>query len=1151
MKTKLLKFIFKMSKIAIYGIVALSSIFSFAVSFDSEAQRKSLEDIRVYFVIDDLKLNKAFRVIEGATDFQFAYKQSELPSIRINTNAKGESMADILREISHQSGVSFKRIDGTIHVKTEHIDKQIEEELTSSRVNDIINITGRVVDKLSGEGLPSVAITIKGTSRGTVTDLDGNYTLEANQGDVLVFSYIGFVTQEVAVNNQTQINISLDEDVEALDEVVVVGYGSQTKREVTSSIASISSKDIKEMPIVGIDQSIQGRAAGVVVINNTGEPGGGITMRIRGTTSIGGGNEPLYVIDGIPLENAQTENRNVGEARVNGISHINPSDIESIDILKDAAATAIYGARASNGVVLITTKRGKEGMSEINFDAYTGISQVASRYDLLGASEFASMVNEGLASINQAPVFSDAFIANPTIDNDWQDLVFRNAKVFNANISARGGNQTTGYMISGGYTSQEGTIEGTKFERFSLRANVDHKVNNSIKIGTNLFASVVDQDRQKNDGSAMSADASNFNNIYGAPVLSSALVASPAMPIFDASGEYHRDTLQQAYVNPLRQVNRIEIRNQVVRLIPTFFANISLTKNLLLTSRASADVRSENEEWFNTPNVGGEDIFGGGAGQSSRRTFDLLLWTFDNYITYDFDMGSDHSLSLLAGSSLQRSEYESSFALVSGIITPTIKTLNAGIDTDRIESDVQAWALASFFGRANYNYKQKYLLNVNARYDGSSRFGKENRFGFFPSAALGWRLIEEDFISEIPQITDLKVRVSWGITGNQSIGNYSSRPLFQLGTGTNVGNNYSGLTGATFRSLASNSLSWEETAQTDIGIDASFFNDRLSITADYYVKNTDKLLFQVPLPQASGFTGIVDNVGKVENKGIELSLSSVNFERNGFRWTTSLNIARNENKVLELLGDDDVIQGAAVGYSIARVGEPFSFYLYEREKFVNPDDGTIVLVDQNADSLINEEDLILAGSPLPNFFGGLTNRVEYKNFDLSVFLQFSQGNKIYNLTRRQLELMNVPNNSVIGANSTEAAYQNRWQNPGDVTEYPKLNYDGTNNAFNLPHTGWLEDGSYLRLKTLTIGYNLSQSIAKRLGMIRGRIYLSSNNLLTFTNYKGMDPEVNHYTGVNLGGNSGVAAVAAGLLQGYDWGDYPQAKSYVIGINLTF
>lgn len=1106
-----------------------------------------LKDIKIDFKKEDMaSLETAITKIMDQTGLDYEYLGTQYYVIFRDSKKGQRSVRKLKRKFKQIQQIESSG-DLGVYMKR---DRPREQLYSMSRAMEdfkktVFKVSGAVTSP-EGEPLIGVNILVKGTTTGNVTDFEGKYTIEAPDGEqTLVFSYLGFKPTEVPINQRSIIDVVLEPDAAALEEVVVVGYGSQNKRELTSAISTISSQDIKEMPIVGLDQSIQGRAPGVVVINNSGEPGGGITMRIRGASSIGSGNDPLFVIDGIPLDNVQTSNVNVGEARINGISHINPADIESIQILKDAAATAIYGARASNGVVLITTKRGTEGISEISFDAYTGISKVTSRYDVLNASDFAALSNEGLAQIDLPPAFDQQFVNNPTYDTDWQDELFRNAGVYNANLSARGGTAKTGYMISGGYLDQEGTVINTKFQRYSLRANIDHKVNDFVKVGVNLFTSYTDQNRVKNDGSPNSGDASNFNHIYGTPALSTALVKSPAQPVFAPNGFYSIDTLQASYGNPVRQATDITINNNVRRTMPSFFANVQFTDQLKLTSRFSSDIRSENEEWFNPPNPNQIEGLSDGEGQTSRRTFDLLLWTFDNYLNYVTELGENGSLTTLLGTSFQRSSFERSFVLVAGLESDAIPTFNAGTDFDVVTSEKEAWSLASYFARINYNLHDKYFFNFNARYDGSSRFGKENQFGFFPSGAIGWRISEEPFLQEMKALSDLKIRASYGVTGNQSIGNYASYALLNLGGGTASGNNYNNVTGATFASLSSDDLSWEETTQFDIGVDAELANNRIRLTADYYIKTTDKLLFTVPLPLQSGFSSIIDNVGKLENRGFELSINSVNIDRGDFYWNTNFNIATNSNKILELLDNEDVLVGNNnTGFSLARVGEEVSFYLYEREEFVDPATGTVILVDQNGDEVVNAQDLVVAGSPFPDYFGGLNNYVSYKNFDLTVFFQFSYGNKIYNLTRRYMELLNFSGRNILSANATQEAYDNRWQQPGDVTRYPKVNFDQENNNFNLSHTGWLEDGSYLRLKTLTVGYNLGNATAQRLGFNRARIYFSSNNLLTFTKYTGFDPEVDHFSGVNGGANSG-------LRRGYDNGTYPQAKSYIFGLSLSF
>ena len=1010
------------------------------------------------------------------------------------------------------------------------------------------SISGKVCDE-SGETLPGVSVLVKGTINGTTTNRDGNYTISnISDGSILQFSFVGTKTQEVLVKNQTTINILLITDAVGLEEVVIVGYGSQSRKNITSAITSVTADDIKNMASTGIDKAIQGKAAGVLVTNNTGEPGGGVNIRIRGTTSIGSGNDPLYVIDGVPLANTQTSNRNVGENRVNGMSQISPFDIESIEILKDAAATSIYGARAANGVILITTKRGKEGKGEITVDLNKGVSALTNRYDLLNSTDYATLVNEGRAQLSgsepeYSPYFSESFINSPSVNTNWQDEIFRLGTVEEVNVSFRGGTEVTKYMISSGFYNQEGIIIGSDYSRFNIRTNIDQDFGDKISFGSSLYAAITDQNRTKNDGSPDKADASNNNHIYGGSVLSTALVKAPTTPVYLEDGTFSNDGDQKEYGNPVRQALDVNIANNISRIIASAYVKVDLLPGLNFRVQGSGDIRNELEKWFDPPNP---NAFAGTdwRGQTSQRTFNQKAWTLENYFTYTPRI-DDHNFKFLAGNTLQQTIWESSFILVSGIVSDKIKTLNAGTDIDVAISDKQGYGINSYFGRFNYDYKGKYLLLLNARYDGSSRFGKENRYGFFPSGSVGWRVSDESFLESVGFLDDWKLRLSYGITGNQEISNYASRGIMSVGTGTNRGSNYNNQTGGTISSLPSPNLKWEETTQFNVGTDVSLFNSRINLTLDYYIKTTDNLLFLVSLPSTRGMSSKLENIGKMENRGFEFGVNSTIISNDNFNWNADFNISGNANKVLELVNDNDVIVSGAGGKSIARVDEPISFYLYEREKNVNPENGTIVIVDQDeSGGLPNEGDLILAGSPFPDFYGGFTNTLSYKNFDLSIFIQYSYGNEIYNATRSWIETLKLNDRTIIGTNTTQAAFDNRWQKPGDITTYPVVNYDGRNNDYLLSHTGWLEDGSYLRLKSLTLGYTFDSSVLSKLNFKSARIYITGNNLLTFTNYSGFDPEVDHFTGVNGGANSG-------LLRGYDYGSYPQSRSFRIGVNVTF
>ncbi len=1046
----------------------------------------------------------------------------------------GEVASDMSAANSPLSGVREKSLTDTYLRLNERFSQGSFRVSASEK--DLLGISGRVTDE-EGETLVGASILLKGTSIGTTTNVSGNYTFDVPNGEgTLVFSYIGYITQEVPINNRTVIDVSLAPDVQALQEVQIVGYGTQAKAEVTSAIASVTSEEIKDMPLVGLDQALQGRAAGVQVTNNSGAPGGGVSIRIRGTSSLGAGNEPLYVVDGVPINNTQTSNQQTGEERINGMSNINPSDIESIEILKDAASTSIYGARAANGVVLINTKRGKAGKQQVDLNAWYGFSQVANRYDLLNASEFATLVNEGLATVNVAPAFTQEFIDNPTVDTDWQNEIFQTAPTANVNFSTRGGSDKTQYMLSLGYMDQQGVIIESQFKRYSLRINLDQKINEKIKIGNSLNISYTNNDRLRNTGAARS-DGGEQNFLFGSPVLTTAHARSPATPVRNPlTGEYSFDPLAPLFPNPVAMAEAQDINNNTVRAIGNVFAEWEIIKGLRFRSQLGTDIRYENEDFFMPPFP--DQRQGNGTGRASVRNYNEFLWLTENYLTYDFNVAQNHNFQALAGASFQESQWESSFAYVAGFGSDRIKTLNGGSQILTSTSDAESWGIASYFGRLNYSLGGKYLLSFNYRVDGSSRFGPNNKYGHFPSASVGWNVIEESFMQGMPWMTNLKLRASYGVTGNQEIGNYSHLGTLGVGGGTNLGRNYLNRLGAVVNNIPNEDFSWEQTTQFNAGADVGLFNNRLSITGDYYVKTTSDLLLFIPLPRTSGFASTLTNIGEMENRGIELALNTINMDGD-FTWRSNLNFSMNKNKVLSLVGGQDI----RVRESIVRENHPISFYLFERQQYVDPATGLTLIVDQDESGGVpNDKDRKIMGSPLPKHIGGFTNEFSYKGFDLSVFFQWSYGNKIFNNTRKWMEEMRRDLQSTIGYNTTQEAFNNRWRQAGDQTEYPGVFYDLRNQNHFLAHNGWVEDGSYLRLKTLTLGYNFPTSFTDRLRISNARVYFTSNNLLTFTDYSGYDPEVNHFTAQGLGGN---------VATGYDYGTFPQPKTFVMGLNLSF
>lgn len=1115
-------------------------------------------------------LGEALSELEKKHDAFIIYNLTTIDDLKVpagrNSLSSASGLDESLSELLHPVGLTYDKVNNNIYVIVRAGDSHEASGLQSASASNVPGkisgassfslvdngvlrnahmgsrrnmqnaVRGRVIAE-DGETLVGASVLLKGTSTGTTTDVNGNYVLQIpDLNGVLVFSYIGYVSQEVSVNNRQVIDITLAPDFQSLQEVQIIGYGTQAKAEVTSAIASVTSKEIKDMPLVGLDQALQGRAAGVQVTNNSGAPGGGVTIRIRGTSSLGAGNEPLYVVDGVPINNTQTFNQQTGEERVNGMSNINPADIESIEILKDAASTSIYGARAANGVVLINTKRGKAGKAQIDLNTWYGFSQVTNRYDLLGASDFAVLVNEGLATVNAAPVFTQEFIDNPTVDTDWQSEIFRTAPTANVNFSTRGGSDKTRYMLSLGYMDQQGVIIESRFKRYNIRINLDQQINDKVKIGNSLTVSYTNNDRLRNTGAARS-NGGEQNFLFGSPVLTTAHARSPATPVRDPlSGDYSFDPLAPWFPNPVAMAEAQDINNNTVRAIGNVFAEWEIVRGLRFRTQLGTDIRYENEDFFMPPFPGQRQ--GNGTGRASVRGFNETLWLTENYLTYDFKLGSGHNFQALAGASFQESQWESTFSYVAGFESDRIRTLNGGAQILSSTSDAQSWGIASYFGRLNYNFNEKYLLSFNYRVDGSSRFGANNQYGHFPSASVGWNVIEEEFMAGIPAVSNLKLRASYGITGNQEIGNYSHLGSLGVGGGTNRGRNYLNRLGAVVNNIPNDDFSWEQTSQFNAGVDVAFLNNRLNFTADYYVKTTTDLLLAIPLPRTSGFGASLTNIGEMENRGVELAVNTINIDGE-FTWRSNLNVSMNRNKVISLVGDQDI----RVRETIVREGYPISFYLFEREKYVDPATGLTVIVDQDESGGVPDDlDRKMTGSPLPKHIGGFTNEFTYKGFDLNIFFQWSYGNKIFNNTRKWMEEMRREDRSDIGYNTTREAFDNRWRQPGDQTEYVGVFYDLRNRNHFLPHNGWLEDGSYLRLKTLTLGYNFPASFNDRLKISNARVYFSSNNLLTFTNYSGYDPEVSHFTSEGLGGN---------VATGYDFGTFPQPKTFVMGLNLTF
>lgn len=1165
MDTKLRKILIRMSKYAIYSMIIQISLYSLAFAIDSEAQKKSLEEINTSIGFKEAKVEAAFRMIENSTDFRFAYRNSELPKTKVTVEKEDRSLADLLRSISGQAGLSFKRIDGTIYVKPGDKEKQAVEE----SVLEEITVSGTVTDE-EGEGLPGATVTVKGTNNGTITDVEGKYTIKAQDNGTLVFSFVGYITEEIAVNNSTTIDVTMSPDITSLDEIVVVGYGTQKKSDLTGSISSISGEDMNQVPATSLDQAMIGRAAGVQITQTSGQPGGAISIRIRGGNSISAGNEPLYVIDGVPISNGE-DAMNAGvtaAAGQNALSMIDPKDIESIEILKDASSTAIYGSRGANGVVLITTKMGNRNQNRVDLDMSFGFQEVRKKYPVMNAQEYARFVNEaernGDIYLENEPdpgeysVYTQAQVESYGEGTDWQDEIFRTAPRQDYKLTFSGGNEDTRYLISGSYLDQKGIIINSDFKRALLRVNLEKDINSKLTVGNNISIS------QSWSNQAYADQGFNVGN--ASSIVLVALGFNPILPVRDPeTGDY---TFQNRHVgegdgnvqpavpfyNPVAYSYLAQNESNSGRILGRFFGSYDILDNLEFRTNLGYDILSNKQSQFIPGTIA---IAAGQNGTAKVGTVQNYSITSESMLTYNQNFGGVHDINVLAGFTAQKYEQERLIASAQNFSTDAMgfNNLGAGEVQNPSSNGVNSWSLLSYLGRINYKLKDRYLLTLTARMDGSSRFGKGNKYGFFPSGAFAWRISEEPFMQSQNVVSSLKLRTSFGITGNQELPSYQALALLDE-TRTVLGN--TSVVGFMPIRVANDDLKWETTDQFDVGFDFGIVEDRVRFTADYYYKKTTDLLLQVFLPSSSGFSSAYQNVGSTENKGFEFS-TEADILTGEFTWTAGFNIAINRNKVLDLGVEEErflnvpSFHAASQPVSVLRVGEPLSnFYGYKSDGFFNsqeeinaaPDQtavtgtkmipGTPRFVDTNNDGVVNTEDRVLLGDANPDFSGGFSTTFAYKGFSLNALFSYSYGSEVYNANRQWLEFGNGRQNGTDGLVHRWSPANTLEQNQNAETALA-INPQAMN-PFRA-YDRWVEDGSYLRLNNVMLSYNIP---VRDLGLpFRTlRCYVSGQNLLTFTNYSGFDPEVNRFGQNNV-------------FRGFDVNSYPSSKMFTVGLNVGF
>lgn len=968
-----------------------------------------------------------------------------------------------------------------------------------------LTVTGQVLDAQK-EPLIGVSVLEIGTSNGTITDLDGNFTLNVSPDGTLVFSYVGYKTQELKASRQMQ--ITLEEDSEVLDEVVVIGYGSVKRRDVTTAISSVSTKDLDQRPIISAGQAIQGKAAGVSVIQPNGQPGAEMSIRVRGTTSMNGSNDPLYVVDGVPVDN---------------INFLVPNDIADMQILKDASSASIYGSRAANGVVLITTKSGAEGKAKIAFTAQFGINKVANKIEALNSAQYKELQDE-IGRINLPDDLPDR--------TDWFDEAYTTGKTQNYQVSISNGNDKLKYYLSAGYQNEQGVLDIAYYKRYSFRANIENEVRKWLTVNANISYS----DYSNNGGGAMGTGANRGGvilSVINTPTY--APIWNPLEPNQYYNQFYGASNITSPLENMARAKNN---KNRENRLLASGNLLFTILPELKFKSTFTIDRRNAVNTTFLDPISTAWGRTQKGEASDNRNMNTVL--TFDNVLTYNKSF-KKHNLDVMAGSSWTDSDYTNSYINGTHYRDAYIQTLNAAnrISWSNTGSGGSQWGIMSYFARVAYNFDSKYLITANVRTDGSSKLHPDHRWSVFPSFSAAWRLSSEEFMKGLTWMDDLKIRVGWGQTGNQSgIGDYSYLQRYNIGRiewfrvpeegdETDYANAVPTISQANLRTA---DLTWETTTQTNVGLDLTVLNGRLTVNMDYYYKKTKDMLMYVTLPVGAAAANTIQrNEGEMVNKGFEFAVSSKNF-RGEFEWNTDLNISFNKNKLTKLALQQvyyDAVTSETINERVVRneVGRPLGgFYGYISDG-VNPETGELMYRDLSGNGRIDSSDRTYIGDPNPDFIYGMTNTFSWKGFNLSIFIQGSYGNDIFNASRIETEGMYDGKNQSIRV-------LDRWRIPGQITDVPKANFDMKNSTY------FIEDGSYLRLKDVSISYNFTGKQLRKWGITRLQPYFTASNLLTWTGYSGMDPEVNQW------GNSGS-------VQGIDWGTYPHSRSYVFGINVEF
>ena len=1098
----------------IFRIMRISTFLLMVCVFCSYAGNAHSQNAKVSIRMNNVKLDKILNEIENQTDYLFIYNNQVDINKITSVKVKNEAVAQVLDRILSGTGINYE-LEGTHIILTTEAIKDLHAQQQAKTV------TGTVTD-VSGEPIIGANIRIKGTTTGTITDIDGNFSIKAEPQSVIEVSYIGYLTQETVINNQKSIRFLLKEDTKTLDEVVVIGYGVQKKADLTGSVANINTEKLNTQSNANIGQALQGKIAGVDIVSQGGAPGSGTRIMVRGIGTLNNAS-PLYIVDGMYM---------------NSIDHINPNDIASIDVLKDASSAAIYGSRAANGVIIVTTKEGSntEGKPIIDLSVNLGISTASKFLDMLDAKGWAEVTTIARQAIGKPALDMATDLANKP-DNDWQDIMFRPALMQNYNLSVKGGGKYSTYYTGLGYFNQDGIVKGTNYQRYNIQSKNDYK-RGIFSAGTNLIIS-------------FSHDKPLHQELRGG-MIGTILQSVPTLEKYDDTreggyGGTYGDVVNIPHPLAIIDDNIMDRYNENVKIFANLYAQIELFKGLKYKLNLTPDFSFERyKNYLNKYDFGLATNSITQLTERQRRRRNILV---ENLLTFDRTFG-EHKISALAGYTYQDSRFRHIQAYGEGL-PQGLEEIDAATTNRSNEGNSWRSVLTSILGRVFYSYQNKYLFTATIRRDGSSKFGKNNRYGYFPSFSLGWNVAEEKFMENVHWLDQLKLRGGYGVLGNQEIDNYQYSST--ITTGINYPDGNGGLLQGAFpKNFANPDIKWEETAMTNVGIDFMAFNNRLSLTADYYVKNTKDILLTVPIPISSGGANDpIRNAGKIRNNGFEFNLGWMDQPNPDISYGINLIGSFNKNKVIAMGSESGSIKGGSTNQNITtsetKAGYPIGGYwlistagyfnsqeevdAYAKDgKKIQPaaEPGDIKFVDANNDGVINDDDRVFQGSPFPDFTFALNGNMRYKNFDLSIGLQGVLGNKIYNATRQTLEDVTKGSNFL-------ASCLDYWTPENKNASHPRLTWDDPNRNTRAESNRYLENGSYLRLRSVQLGYTFPQTWFK--GAIQhARVYINAENLFTITSYSGYSPDVN-------ADNANY--------RGFDNFIYPTNRTFMLGLNVTF